>query len=217
MRDNEMIGMNNLTVENAPSIHPLYEPIMRQNQKLGRVATKAFHEIGRLLMPHHTLTRQRDLIGRLRQISQASLHMNVGKTPSTLRAEVRKSHQLLAIAKTVFPLTLFPDSVVVDRTKVTIIHRTFFWSAETISFQIDDILNVSASVGPFFGSLTIASRVMSTVDHFYVNYLWRRDAVALKHIIQGYIIAKHNDMNTDHLSPGELVAMLSELGIDSDR
>ena len=216
MRENDMFEMNNLSINNTPSLQPIfYGPIMRQSHKLGRVATKAFQDISRLLHSP-VLLPQTGLLEKLREVA-ASAQNSSSKSTTDLKKKVRQSHQVLAIARTVFPLTLFPDSVVVDRSKVTIIHRTFFWSAETISFQIEDILNVSASVGPFFGSLTIASRVMSTVDHFHVNYLWRRDAIALKHIIQGYIIAKHSHMDTEHLSQGDLVATLSELGIDSDR
>jgi hypothetical protein len=217
MRENDMFSMNNLSVDNTPSLQPLlYGPIVRQSHKLGRVATKAFRDIGRLLHPPLLLPQTTGLLEKLREVV-VSDRDRLGQSVVELQNKVRQSHQVLAIVRTVFPLTLFPDSIVVDRTKVTIIHRTFFWSAETISFQIEDILNVSASVGPFFGSLTIASRVMSTIDHFHVNHLWRRDAIVLKHIIQGYIIAKHNNMDTDHLSQGELVALLSELGIDSDR
>lgn len=215
MRENEMIRLNDLTTPTTPSLRPIfYEPIMHQSHKLGRVATKAFHEIGRLL---HTpmATVQTDFVKKLREITASAGHNN--SVVAELRKKVQRSHQVLAIVRAVFPLSLFPDSIVVDRTKVTIIHRTFFWSAETISFQIEDILNVSASVGPFFGSLTIASRVMSTEDHFRVDHLWRRDAIALKHIIQGYVIAKHSGMDTEYLSRNELVATLGELGIDSDR
>lgn len=216
MRENDMFEMNNLSINNTPSLQPIfYEQLVRQSHKLGRVATKAFRDISRLL---HTpvLLPQTGLLEKLREVA-TSARAGGDRSATELQQKVRRSHQVLAIVRTVFPLTLFPDSIVVDRTKVTIIHRTFFWSAETISFQIEDILNVSASVGPFFGSLTVVSRVMSTVDHFNVNYLWRRDAIALKHIIQGYIIAKHSHMDTDHLSQGDLVATLSELGIDSDR
>lgn len=210
-----MIRLNDLTASTTPSLKPIfYDPIVQQSHKLGRVATKAFHDIGRLL---HTpvVMSQTGFMDRLREITASAGHNN--SIVTELRKKVQRSHQVLAIVRAVFPLSLFPDSIVVDRTKVTIIHRTFFWSAETISFQIEDILNVSASVGPFFGSLTIASRVMSTEDHFRVDRLWRRDAIALKHIIQGYVIAKHSGMDTERLARNELVATLSELGIDSDR
>lgn len=132
-----------------------------------------------------------------------------------LKKIVKQSHEVLATANTVFPITLFPDTVVVDRTKVTITRRDFFWSSDVMSIRIEDVLNVSASVGPLFGSLTVASRVMSTIDHFKINYFWRNDAIHLKHIIQGYVIAQHNNLDTAHLSKEELVKTLKELGHDA--
>lgn len=134
---------------------------------------------------------------------------------SGLQQVVQQSHEVLCSANTVFPVKLFPDTVFVDRTKVTIIRRNFFWSSDVMSIRIEDVLNVSASVGPLFGSLTIASRVMSTVDHFRINHFWRNDAINLKHVIQGYVIAQHNHLDTKHLSKDELVKTLVEIGHDS--
>lgn len=133
-----------------------------------------------------------------------------------LRKIVSQSHEVLVSANTVFPIALFPDTVTVDRTKVTITKRDFFWSSDVMSIRIEDVLNVSASVGPLFGSLTVASRVMSTIDHFQINHFWRNDAIRLKHIIQGYVIAQHNNIDTAHLSKDELTETLLELGIDSN-
>ncbi len=133
-----------------------------------------------------------------------------------LKKMVKKSHEVLESARTVFPITLFPHDIIMDRTKITIIKRDFFWSSRVISIQIQDILNVSASIGPIFGSLTIASRVMNSVDHFEVNFLWRSDAIHIKQMIQGYAIAKHSKLDTDHLSKQEMVETLTELGNDTD-
>jgi hypothetical protein len=129
-----------------------------------------------------------------------------------LKELVSRSHEMLVTANTVFPITLFPDTVTVDRTKVTITRRDFFWSSDVLSIRIEDVLNVEVSVGPLFGSITVASRVMSTTDHFQIRHLWRSDAILLKRIIQGYVIAQHNNIETSHLSKQELIDTLMELG-----
>ncbi len=134
-----------------------------------------------------------------------------------LRKIVRKSHQLLASAQTVIlPVNLFPDSVTVDRTKVTITKRTFFWSSSVISIRIEDVLNVACSTGPIFGSLTVSSRVMNSTDHYEIDYFWRKDALYMKQLIQGYVIAQHNQIETSHLKRDELIRTLLDLGNDSD-
>lgn len=137
------------------------------------------------------------------------------KKQQDLKKIVTQSHEILMSVNTVFPITLFPDTVAVDRTKVTITRRDFFWTSDVMSIRIEDVLNVSATVGPLFGSLTIASRVMSTIDHFQIKHLWRIDAIRMKHIIQGYVIAQHNNIDTAHLSKKELVETIAELGRDS--
>lgn len=152
------------------------------------------------------------------QKDKASQENGAQVDPSAnLHKAVKQAHEILARANTVFPITLFPDTVLVDRTKVTIIRRNFFWSEDVLSIRIEDVLNVSASVGPLFGSLTIASRVMSTTDHFQINHFWRDDASHLKHIIQGYVIAQHNNIDIAHLSKNELIETLQELGHDSGK
>lgn len=145
---------------------------------------------------------------------EASAQKN--KKEKDLKKIVTQSHEVLMAVNTVFPLTIFPDTVTVDRTKVTITRRDFFWTSDVMSIRIEDVLNVSASVGPLFGSLTVASRVMSTIDHFQINHFWRSDAIRLKHLIQGYVIAQHNNIDTAHLNRSELIDTLMELGHDSN-
>lgn len=134
-------------------------------------------------------------------------------TINNLKKVVKQSREVLCQANTVIlPMNLFPDTVTVDRTRITIVKRTFFWSSNVISISIDDVLNVSTSVGPFFGSLTVSSRVMNSTDHFQIDYFWRKDALYLKHIVQGYIIAHQNSIATDQLTRDQLIETLLELG-----
>jgi hypothetical protein len=128
-----------------------------------------------------------------------------------LKRAVAHSSEVLASAKTVLPF-LFPHEIILDRTKITLIKRNFFWSSDVLSIRVEDILNVAASVGPLFGSVTVASRVMSSIDHFEVDRFWRSDATRLKQIIQGYLMARQNGIQTDHLNCHELVETLYELG-----
>lgn len=134
-----------------------------------------------------------------------------------LKQVITRSNEVLASATTVFPLTLFRDDIVVDRTKVTITKRNFFFSREIMSIRIEDILNVKVIIGPFFGSIVLAVRILSSEDHHSINYFWRKDATRLKHIIQGYIIAQHNNIDCTHQSKEELITTLTELGHDTSR
>jgi hypothetical protein len=189
--------------KDAPFVHSqanaTYTTLMRQSKKLGRTATQTLGD-----------ARQ----GARQILAQRAKRASItGQDMTELKKVVAHSREVLANAKTVLPF-LFPHEIILDRTKISIIRRNFFWSSDVVSVRIEDTLNVSASIGPLFGSITVTSRVMSSVDHFTIERFWRADAIRLKQIIQGYLIARQNGIRTDHLDCGELVGTLHELGRD---
>ncbi|MFI5212851.1 MAG: hypothetical protein ACHQTE_02725 [Candidatus Saccharimonadales bacterium] len=197
-----------LSPSGASSQQHAAPPLLRLSVKrLGGIATRAYNDV-------------RDYIAKetaavTSPTPTIQLPTQVNDAISRLKNLIKRSREVLARANTVIlPNNLFPDTVTVDRTRITIVQRTFFWSSDVISIGIDDILNVSTSCGPLFGSLTISSRVMNSTDHYKINYFWRKDAVYLKHIIQGYVVAKHNDILIDDLTKEQLIETLLELGGD---
>ncbi len=228
MDSNERLDDNDTPQSGVNSPSKSYSFLLRLSKKLGTVATKSFVEVRDFLnqdipMPTQAERFVSGMVNMKRRVEETEIARRKAlqkrnaelDSAANLKKIVKQSHEVLASANTVFPITLFPDTVYLDRTKVTIIRRNFFWSSDVMSIRIEDILNVSASVGPLFGSLTVASRVMSTVDHFRIDYFWRNEAIHLKHIIQGYVIAQHNNLDTAHLRKDELVKTLEELGNDS--
>jgi len=122
-----------------------------------------------------------------------------------------KCHDELFRAKTVFPFTLFPNKVTLDREKVTIINRPFFYSAKIISIPIRDLLNVEADVGPFFGSIHMSSRYFATTP-CSLNYLKRSDALQLQRLLQGYIICEEQKIDCSKTDKNQLIILLNDLG-----
>lgn len=174
-----------------------YDTLIRQSRKLGREAMQTMSGAGQ---------------GARQIFEQQTKRVRVeADNLERLKEVVAHSHEVITQAKTALPI-LFPHEIILDRTKITIIKRNFFWSSDVISIRIEDVLNVSGSVGPMFGSVTIASRVMSTVDHFEVGSFWRSDATRMIRIIEGYLIARQNGVPTDHLSCEELAVTLYEIG-----
>lgn len=125
--------------------------------------------------------------------------------------EARQASEVLYSANTAFPFTLFPDTVSIDREKLTISYRYFFKVARVASTPLDDIEAVDANMGPFFGSLRVTSR-------FFVNnirdvrFLWRNDTERIQGILQGYKLAKEKDVDLSAIDKFHLVEMLCELG-----
>lgn len=136
-----------------------------------------------------------------------------------------KSHDVLFKANTVFPFILFPDSIMLDREKLTIIHRPFFLMAKITAIRIKDILNAEVDIGPFFGSLRVMTRYFSDQSQFsgiasdarhtkapIINFLWRRDAMKLHSLLQGYIIVSQKEIDCSEIAKEELVMLLHDLG-----
>ena len=239
MDDEKSLNQAPLSDDLRPKPSP-YELLMRQSRKMGGLATRTYDLTKEFLQQDISVLHPDRILfgastnqelpssgseepGRIEEKTTEGIRENQERTAKTLdpreslRRIVRKSHQILATAQTVIlPINLFPDSVTVDRTKVTITKRTFFWTSSVISIRIEDVLNIACSTGPVFGSLTISSRVMNSTDHYEIDYFWRKDALYLKQLIQGYVIAQHNQIETSHLERKELIKTLLELGDDSD-
>jgi len=134
------------------------------------------------------------------------------KAERELNKAVSSSHETIMTATTVFPLKLFPDTITIDRTKFNITHRTFFWAAEVISINLEDILNVTASVAFFFGSIQIHTRFFDPHRPYKVSMLWREDALRIDRIMLGYGVAIRENIDLSTMSAAELADKLDELG-----
>ena len=209
MDERESLQPTNISVDEPGSGRTSpYQLLMRQSQKMGHFATSAYDVTKEFLKSDVSTLDPTTAIIRKRSVND--------NENEKIRNIVLRSHEVLASAQTIIlPSNIFPDSVLLDRSKLTITKRNFFWSAETISIRIEDILNVSSNIGPFFGSITVSSRVMNSTDHYEIDCFLRKDAKYLKEIIQGYMIALHSKVNINHLSREELVTTLLSLGQDS--
>lgn len=121
------------------------------------------------------------------------------------------AQDILVTANTVFPFMLFPDTISMDRQQLTIVHRTFFNTATTVSVQIDDILNVESNVGPFFGSLHLSSKYfVNNVKS--IDFLSRSNVIKIQKLIQGYMIAHHREIDCSTIEKDQLIILLNDLG-----
>ncbi len=152
--------------------------------------------------------------GQLRNIGHIATNEDPKKQKATdeLVDAIGHSHDILLRATTVFPFTLFPDTLTIDRTKITITHRDFLAAGDVISIGIEDVLNVAATVGPVFGSVNIATRFFDQDKPYKIDHFWRKDALKIKRIAQGYTIARQKEIDTSALSTQELAKTLDELG-----
>lgn len=137
------------------------------------------------------------------------------ETKRELEHAIAGSQEVLCTATTLFPFALFPDTVTLDRAKLTLTHREFFGSAEVMSIRVEDILNVTANIGPMLGSVKIVSRVFNIEKPYTLDKFKRNDALRVKRITQGYVIALQRKIDCSAMPSLELAAMLEKLGTDA--
>lgn len=123
----------------------------------------------------------------------------------------QKAQDILFQADSIFPFILFPDTVTLDREKLTIANRLFFRVAKITSVPIADILSVEADVGPFFGSVHLTSRYFFT-NVRSIKFLSRHNAVKLQRLLQGYIIAYQRKVDCTNIGTKDLIILLNDLG-----
>ena len=130
--------------------------------------------------------------------SLLSADANVSDGPQGVHEKLiditEKAQDVLFKADTIFPFTLFPGTITLDREKLTVATRTFFKVAKIVSVPVSSISSAEVDVGPFFGSLHMASKFF-VQNTYSVNFLTRGDAVRIQHLLQGFIIAQEKGVD----------------------
>jgi hypothetical protein len=124
---------------------------------------------------------------------------------------VKKSNRILAsISSHRFPIDLFPDTVNVEESRVTVITRNFFFSSQVHSVDIKDISNIFINMAPFFSELVIVSKTF-TENEIRIKSLKKEEAIIVRRIVEGLRIFESKQVDTSVYTKQELVAKLGEL------
>jgi hypothetical protein len=133
-------------------------------------------------------------------------------------AEVKKLEELSEVSQdvlfscnTVFPFTLFPKTLIIDKTKVKLILTSFFLTKNIVSYSYDSLLNVTVSHTPFFATVIFQTKIplSETVE---ISYLKRRDAIEAEKIISGLLIAKERGIQLTQIPTDDLTTLSQNVG-----
>ena len=172
--------------------------------------TEAWRDTRRF--PVDILAAIKKAIKRLKRLRPVQPEVEgVDSSERELNKITSRSHEIMFKAKTVFPFDLFPDTVVIDREKLTIAERLFFFVGKTISVPVRDILSVEVDTGPFFGQIKLVSRYFFTNPQA-IRFLGRSHAIKLQRLLQGYIIAHEREIDCRNIERDHLEKLLLDLG-----
>ncbi len=122
---------------------------------------------------------------------------------------VNNSNRVLLRTSSVFPWDFFPNSIIVEETRVTIIDRQLF-SSQVHSIDIKSISNIFIDTGILFAQLTIVSDTF-TQNQISINRLWKKDAILIRRLVEGLRMFVRRDIDTTNYKVEELISKLKEL------
>lgn len=120
--------------------------------------------------------------------------------------------------KGVFPFDLFPDTLIIDTTKVTIVKSQMFATENIITIPLKDLADVHIQTALFLAGLTIAympqasSPGMLKPEEEQIACLKRSDAIRAKNIMKGIMVAQAEEIDIAKLSPEEVFALIEKIG-----
>ena len=96
----------------------------------------------------------------------------------------------------IFPLSLFPDQLIVEELRIVWVKKNGPWSNEVISIMATDIACVNSSCGPFFGHVHIQS--LTGGPEIMVESLVRRDVYKIRSLVEGIALASREGLEIEH-------------------
>jgi len=123
----------------------------------------------------------------------------------------KESDKTLFRTKTVFPFTLFPDTIIIDYHKVSIIRKKFFMSESIDSINHGDILHVEAETGPLFSTIKITTKYFSEKP-IEIEYLGKKHGVKVRDMLHGLIAARQDDIAFDDVKKKGMAKELEQIG-----
>lgn len=125
---------------------------------------------------------------------------------------VSKSDNKILEIKSFVLFDLFPDKLIIDTERVSVVTTHFFASEKIHSVFISDITDVLVRYTLMFASLTIVDKNFRE-NEIKVNHLLRKDAIAAREVIEGLLIAKKNGIDTEAISQqADYIEKLRKLG-----
>lgn len=121
---------------------------------------------------------------------------------------IKKSNRCIISISSLFPWTLFPNTIEVEESRVTFIFRQFL-ASQSHSVNIKDISNVFIESSPFFATLQIVSRTFIE-NNITIGHLDVKKAARVQMVIEGLRTFAEHSIDTSNYEVPELIAKIEE-------
>lgn len=104
--------------------------------------------------------------------------------------------RVLGRFRQVFPLTIFPDELIVEELRIVWFRQMGPWANEIISIMATDIASVNAASGLFFGHVDIKS--LTGGPQICMDSLVRRDVFKIRSLVEGIALTAREGLQIDN-------------------
>ena len=133
------------------------------------------------------------------------------KKTEKLTRLAQMSNDILFRCRTVFPFDFFPDTVIVDKTKVNFIIKEFFLSEIVHSIMIKNIKDIQVETSAFFAKIVIIPDVYLG-QAITVSYLSKSGAQEARRVIQGLMLCYKEGIDISDLDASEIKNKIETAG-----
>lgn len=128
-----------------------------------------------------------------------------------LQELARVDNQPLVQVTGTFPFEFFPTTITVDRKKVTVYDRVFFFNRAIQSLLIEDLMSVRVETGILFATLRVVDKHYPGED-IVVRFLPKQLAKEARWVIEGLMVAQKEKIDLTYIPREELSQKLLEIG-----
>lgn len=121
-------------------------------------------------------------------------------------------------ADSVFPFTLFTDTIIIDTTKISISKKQMFATEYISTIPLKDLSDINVQTFLFLGTVYIKympqseSPGMNEPVTIHIQNIRRGAAIKVKNILKGVLVAKAEEIDISTLSPDEIKEVLHKFG-----
>lgn len=150
--------------------------------------------------------------------SQKSSGQQGEEPQEQLETIVHRNNYVIFEAKSIWPIDMFPDTIIVDMTKISIIHKTFFATEHVTAIPLQSVADIFLQTTFLSAALTIKYLLRTDRPGIIepvetkILALHRDEAITAKNIIRGLILANEENIDLTKLKIEDLRGKLEELG-----
>ncbi len=123
---------------------------------------------------------------------------------------IDKTNSVIYETSSVFPFQLFPDRIIIDENKVTIVRKDLFFK-RVFPIMYEDIITVRVNRSFLFASMEFEVKRISKKPR-PIEYLKPKDATMAKKYIMGLVEAKKANIDLSKLTTQQIKEKLEEIG-----